>query len=239
MPNSLQGGSSTRGDRGGYLKTRWIGLHPFLAEGRLFGNAAPEPDGTPQSTSWTSFRDGLFTEAPVGGAGTQSESIATDLGSDRYVLGNPSAPIAVLVGESTASAGEYTALALRQNPHVRVFGRATRGDTTAIDGFELEDGSLLLLAIEYMVDPSGHVFAATTRAAWATGSLFAAGDCIAEPLQPNVLVPLQRPLSAAARSRMTPDQILAYLHADPVLDAALAWLRETQTPSYVGVGMAP
>jgi hypothetical protein len=29
------------------------------------------------------------------------------------------------------------------------------------------------------------------------------------------------------------------LVADPVLDAALAWLCETQTPSSVGVGTAP
>lgn len=228
-----------RDDRGGYPKTRWIGLHPFLAEGCLFGNATPEPDSPPRPIRWASFRNGLFTEVPVGGAEIQSESIATDLGSHRYILGDPSAPIAVLVGESTASAGEYTALALRQNPHVRVFGQATRGDTTAIDGFELEDGSLLLVAVEYMVDPSGHVFAATTRAAWATGSLLSAGNCAAEPLQPDVLVPLQRPLSAASQSRMTPNQILAYIHADPVLDAALAWLRETQTPSSVGVGIAP
>jgi hypothetical protein len=215
-----------RGDRGGYLETRWIGLHPFLAEGCLFGNAAPEPDNPPRPTRWTSFRDGLFTEVAIGGAGTPSESIATNLGSHRYVLGNPTAPIAVLVGESTTSAGEYTALALRQNPRVRVFGGATRGATTAMSGFELEDDSLLLIAAAYMVDPSGHVFAAVTRAPWAAGSLLASGDCVAEPLQPDVAVAMPAPLTAAAMGRMTPEQIIAYRDADPVLDAALAWLCE-------------
>jgi len=228
-----------RGDQGGYLRTRWIGFHPFLAPGRLFGSAVPVPDGPPQLTRWTSFRDGLVTEVTVDSAGAQSESIALDLGSDRYTLSSPAAPIAVLTGGITASAGEYIALALRQNPRARVFGQPTLGATTAIDGFELEDGSLLLVATRYMVDPRGHVFASATRASWATGSRLSPGNCVAEPLQPDVLIPLQKPLSAAAQGRMTPDQIFAYLHADPVLDMALAWLHESQTASFVGAGLAP
>ncbi|MDD5220060.1 MAG: S41 family peptidase [Candidatus Bipolaricaulis sp.] len=228
-----------RGDRGGCLWTRWIGFHPFLAPGCLFGNAVPVPDSPPKLTRWTSFRDGLFTEVSVDSEGVQSESMTADLGSDRYTLSNPAAPIAVLIGETTASAGEYTALALRQNPRVRVFGQASLGATTAIDGFELEDGSLLLVATQYMVDPLGHVFASATRAPWATGSRLSTGNCVAEPLRPDVLIPLQKPLSAAAQDRMTPDQILAYLGADPVLDAALAWLRETQTSSSVDAVTTP
>ena len=229
-----------RGDRGGYLRTRWIGLHPFLAEGRLFGNAAPEPAGPPQLTSWTAFYGSLFTQTPVEGDGAQSSSIAADLGAQRYALRTPSAPIAVLVGRGTASAGEYAALALRQNPRVRLFGQATLGDTTAIDGFELEGGSLLLVASEYMVDPSGHVFASVTRAAWATGSLLSTGGCVAEPLRPDVLVAPPKPLTAAMQSRMTPDQIIAYRQADPTLDAAHAWLRdEIQAASSVGAGSSP
>ncbi|MDD4903825.1 MAG: hypothetical protein PHX77_04945, partial [Candidatus Bipolaricaulis sp.] len=129
--------------------------------------------------------------------------------------------------------------ALRQNPRVRVFGQASLGATTAIDGFELEDGSLLLVATQYMVDPLGHVFASATRAPWATGSRLSTGNCVAEPLRPDVLIPLQKPLSAAAQDRMTPDQILAYLGADPVLDAALTWLRETQTSSSVDAVTTP
>lgn len=88
------------------------------------------------------------------------------------------------------------------------------------------DGSLLLIATAYMVDPPGHVFAAVTQAPWAVGSLLASVDCVAEPLQPDVAVALPAPLTAAPMGRMTPEQITACRYTDPVLDAALGWLRE-------------
>jgi hypothetical protein len=226
MPNDREGGSSTCADVGGYEAARWIGFHPLLVEGRSYGHAIPAADGAPQIVDWLLFRDGVFPKAAASSGGLQSESGLYDLGEHRYALQNSSTPVAVLAGSGTASAGEYATLALRQNPRVRVFGGATRGATTAMSGFELEDGSLLLIAAAYMVDPCGHVFAAVTRAPWAAGSLLASGDCVAEPLQPDVAVAMPAPLTAAAMGRMTPEQIIAYRDADPILDAALAWLCE-------------
>lgn len=228
-----------RADHGGYISTRLIGLHPFLPEGHLYGKASPMPDGPPEIVRWTSFHDGVFTELAADGTGPQSESLIYDLAGTRFALRSPSAPIAVLVGKGTASAGEYTALGLQQNPTVRLFGQPTLGATTSIAGFELDDHALLLIAAGFMADPSGHIYASTTRAPWAGGSALAPGDCVAEPLRPDVVVAMPAPLTEAARRRMTPDQILAYFDADPVLDAALAWLRETQTPSSVSTGMTP
>ena len=182
-----------RADVGGYGAARWIGFHPFLVEGRLYGHAIPAADGAPQIVGWLLFRDGVFLKAAASSGGLQPESVLYDLGEHRYALRNSSTPVAVFAGSGTASAGENATLALRQNPRVRVFGGATRGATTAMSGFELEDGSLLLIAAAYMVDPSGHVFAAVTRAPWASASLLASGDCVAEPLQPDVAVAARSP----------------------------------------------
>lgn len=177
-----------RADSGGYMSTRLIGLHPFLPEGHLYGKASPRPDGSPEIVRWTSFRDGVFTELAADSTGPQSESLIYNLAGTRFEIQSPSVPVAVLVGRNTASAGEYAALALRQNPNVHLFGEPTLGATTSMAGFELEDDSLLLIAAAYMVDPSGHVYASTTRVPWAVGSALASGDCVAEPLQPDVLI---------------------------------------------------
>jgi hypothetical protein len=102
-----------RADFGGYAPPRWIGPHPFLVEGRLYGHAIPAADGAPQIVDWLLFRDGAFLEAAAGSGGLQSESAVHDLGEHRYALQDPSTPVAVLAGSGTASVGEYGTLALR------------------------------------------------------------------------------------------------------------------------------
>jgi len=54
-----------------------------------------------------------------------------------------SAPVAVLIDHHTASAGEFTAIALEGRPNTRLFGEPTAGYLTANVPFNLPDGALM------------------------------------------------------------------------------------------------
>jgi C-terminal processing protease CtpA/Prc len=65
------------------------------------------------------------------------------------------APVAVLFGSRTASAGEAVAIAFRGRAWTRSFGRPTGGQTTANRTFPLPDGSAVAVAIGVMTDRTG------------------------------------------------------------------------------------
>jgi len=69
-----------------------------------------------------------------------------------YRLKNPVHKIAVLIDSSTASSGEFTAIAFKSLPNVRFFGQPSAGFTTSNQTFKLSDGSILYLATSYMAD---------------------------------------------------------------------------------------
>jgi len=69
-----------------------------------------------------------------------------------YLLKNPTAKIAVLIGPNTASSGEMTALSFIGKHNVKLFGQPTSGYTTGNDGFKLSDGAYLYLAVTYTAD---------------------------------------------------------------------------------------
>jgi C-terminal processing protease CtpA/Prc len=66
--------------------------------------------------------------------------------------------IAVLIDSSTASSGEFTAIAFKSLPNVRFFGQASAGYTTSNQTFRLSDGACLYLATAYMADRKGNQY---------------------------------------------------------------------------------
>jgi Peptidase family S41 len=67
----------------------------------------------------------------------------------------PDAPIAVILGPKTASAGEAIAIGLIGRPDTRTFGQPTAGFTTGNATFPLSDGARLLLTGSYEEDRLG------------------------------------------------------------------------------------
>lgn len=76
-------------------------------------------------------------------------------GQPGYRLREPGGPVAVLLGERTASSGEATALAFRGRPDTRSFGAPTAGFATSNSSIRLPDGSLFLLTDTLMADRNG------------------------------------------------------------------------------------
>jgi C-terminal processing protease CtpA/Prc len=73
-----------------------------------------------------------------------------------YRLRTP-VPIAVLVGEATASSAEVLAVALRAGPATRLFGAPTRGLSAGNRTFALEDGASLVLTVAATSDHAGRL----------------------------------------------------------------------------------
>ncbi|MDG6103729.1 S41 family peptidase [Dactylosporangium aurantiacum] len=124
-----------RGNQGGNMWPMLAVLAPLLPDGVL-GHFVP-PDG-PDRT-WTLRRgrvllDGrTLARAPVGGVS----------GTGR---------IAVLTDGRTASSGEAVAVALRGRPHVRGFGAATAGMTSANETHLLRDGARMHVTVAWFAD---------------------------------------------------------------------------------------
>lgn len=76
-------------------------------------------------------------------------------GQSGYRLREPGVPVAVLLGERTASSGEATALAFRGRPDSRSFGAPTAGFATSNSSIRLPDGTLFLLTDTLMADRNG------------------------------------------------------------------------------------
>jgi carboxyl-terminal processing protease len=100
-------------------------------------------------------------------------------------------PLAVLVNSGTASAAEIVAGALQDAHRGVLVGQTTFGTGTVLGQFRLSDGSMLLLAVEEWLTPTGHTI-------WHKG------------IQPDVVAPLPEgvgPLLPAAERDMTAAQI--------------------------------
>ncbi len=72
-------------------------------------------------------------------------------------LRDPAAPVAVLFGPRTGSAGEDVAIAFAGRPATRTFGQPSAGLTTANTGMPLPDGAVLALTTALIEDRTGHV----------------------------------------------------------------------------------
>lgn len=71
------------------------------------------------------------------------------------VFGNKPAPVAVLLGPLTASAGEYTAISFKGRANTRFFGTATAGYVTANHPIPLSDGAVIVMTGAWGLDRTG------------------------------------------------------------------------------------
>jgi carboxyl-terminal processing protease len=102
-------------------------------------------------------------------------------------------PVVVLINQGTASAGEIIAVALQDGHRGTLIGQTTYGTGTVLNGYQLADGSELLLAVEEWLTPTGVSF-------WHKGVV------------PDIQIDLPdgvNPLTAAEIKGMTADQLKA------------------------------
>jgi carboxyl-terminal processing protease len=123
-----------RGHSGGNMWPGVLGLSPLLGAGPL---GAFVKDGRP--TPW-----------PVDPRPGQT-------------VGRPDAPIAVLIGPRTASAGEDIAVAFAGRPNTRFFGQPTAGFTSINTSVLLSDNAVLAVTTGYVADRAGRTYQGPIR----------------------------------------------------------------------------
>lgn len=76
-----------------------------------------------------------------------------------FALENPTEklnkPVAVIIGPSTASAGEFTALALKGLDNVKLFGRDSAGYTSGNASFDIGENIMIALTMTDAIDRGG------------------------------------------------------------------------------------
>ena len=117
-----------RNDEGGSMWPMLAALRPFLGTAPLGYFKGPAS----LSTSWKTQLDELH----------PSQGLA-DLSA---------APLAVLIGPHTASAGEAVVIALKGRPHTRFFGLPTAGLPTGNRSFKLPDGAEIAVTTTVELD---------------------------------------------------------------------------------------
>lgn len=78
--------------------------------------------------------------------------------AEPYRLLDPAAPVAVILGPRTASAGEAIAVAFQGRPNTRSFGDPTFGVPTGNEVFTLTDGAGIALTMAQFVDRTGQMY---------------------------------------------------------------------------------
>ena len=129
---------------GGNMWPMLAGLGPLLGEGPLGSFTFPH-----DSPAIWSYR--------AGHACLDGVSLAKT-GDDGYRLRWPSPPVALLMTMRTASSGEAVVIAFADRPNTCRFGTATRGLTTANEGFPLPDGATIMVTVSTFVDRRGRVY---------------------------------------------------------------------------------
>jgi len=135
-----------RTNGGGNMWPMVLGLGPLIGEG-IFGYFV-NPDNT--YTPWL-FHNGVVFQ----GKDTMMYQ------ARGLKLNNRDKKIAVLINETTASAGEAVAISFIGKDKTRLFGCSTRGVSTANKGFPLSDGSCIVLTVSKMADRTKKIFGAT------------------------------------------------------------------------------
>ncbi len=135
-----------RSTPGGNLLALLAGLGPVLGEG--IAAKIVYPSGVRSDVFYVRGAAGLIRHPG------NRQTVAIRLASPATL--EDSLPyVAVLIGRSTASAGEALAIAFRGRPNTRSFGRPTAGYSTNTDTFRLRDGAALSIATSVMADRTG------------------------------------------------------------------------------------
>ena len=131
---------------GGTMWPLLAALGPILGTGDLGSFVGRNPDET---AVW-------FHHDTKAGVRTQSEEVVRARSSrDAPQLHNSQPPVAVLVSEDTASAGEAVAVAFIGRERTRLFGQPTFGHASANGTAPLSDGAMLVFPVAYPADRHG------------------------------------------------------------------------------------
>jgi len=133
-----------RSNHGGNMWPMVTGIGPVVGEGHLGSFVTPEAD----TLKWHYEN----------GASVYEGDIITAVSGTPYQLHRPFPPVAVLMGEQTASSGEAVLVAFQGRDRTKTFGHPTGGYTTAIRKFPLRDGAALYLAVAEFADRTGQVY---------------------------------------------------------------------------------
>jgi C-terminal processing protease CtpA/Prc len=133
------------GHTGGNMWPGLDGLGPLLGDQTLVGSFKPG------AFAWRISKDEIAGRLGPGDAAASEVLWRADL---------PIAPVAVLVGPSTASSGEAIAVALSGRANTEFFGRRTRGLATSTQAIELGDGLIAFIVVAVMADRDGKTFPA-------------------------------------------------------------------------------
>lgn len=134
-----------RMNEGGSIWPMLDGLAPLIGEGRVAALDMPQFDR--RIDTWI-----------VSGNSYSGTPWFAGLGSSRMTLKNGEAPLAILAGPATASAGEGVLVAFKGRPHTRQFGRPTFGVSTAPDGYALGYGVTMFITIARQMDRRGRSY---------------------------------------------------------------------------------
>ncbi len=132
-----------RRNTGGFGTTMLAGVAPLYGDGTFAGLINAQ-----ESVQWMSIK----------GASVLLDGRVQVTGPTVVKLANPNAPIAVLTGQSTASAAELAVVGLAGRGGVRVFGEPTVGVTSGNLGRSYPDGSFVAVTNVYDVDRLGRVY---------------------------------------------------------------------------------
>lgn len=136
-----------RGNMGGNEWPMVVGLGPLL------GNGVVEGYHSPKEKSWIRLRNG---EVILEHSGT-AETLYQYKGRLPRIS-RASAPTAILIDDATASSGEGTAISFEGRPNTRFFGIETSGNSTSNEGFQLPDGTNLVVTTDVMADRTGRAY---------------------------------------------------------------------------------
>ncbi|TPW21964.1 MAG: Nisin-resistance protein [Elusimicrobia bacterium] len=134
-----------RMNQGGSMWPTLDGLASLIGEGRVAALDMPQFDR--RIDTWI-----------VSGNSYSGTPWFAGLGSRRLTLKNGAAPLAILAGPATASAGEGVLVAFKGRPHTRQFGRPTFGVPTSPDGYALGHGVTLFITIARQMDRRGRSY---------------------------------------------------------------------------------
>lgn len=132
-----------RGNSGGNMWPMLAGIGPILGEG--IAGYFVDPDSIQISWGYdngTSFYHGY----PM------------TVMQDPYELVNPNPKVAVLLDKAVASSGEAIAIAFIGREAAKSFGFSTCGKSTANQGFNLSDNSMLFLTVAFMADRNMNLY---------------------------------------------------------------------------------
>jgi carboxyl-terminal processing protease len=135
-----------RGNTGGNMWPMLTGIGPILGDGPVGSFVAADGNVT-----WFYQEGKTGTRNPAG-----LETVSLSLDDAPIIM--KSAPVAVLVDNSTASSAEAITIAFHGRPDTRFFGTPTAGKSTAVQPFKLDDGAEIYLTTAIDADRTGKAY---------------------------------------------------------------------------------